>query len=171
MLARVLVTASVPAACNLEVGPRGVEATSQFVEPAPGVSERALPPFESLYVDGPLDVEVRVNEPCTLRFEGDEERLVELSAEVRDGVLLVRADPGAPWRRGPRAVVTLPALTSLTAAGSGWVSVSGLDQARLAVRLRGSGDVRLRGRVGELAAEDGGAGRIDTDALDRRGTP
>lgn len=152
-------------ACNIAVGPQGVEATGTFLVPAPVVQERPVTDFASVYADGPLDVEIRVGGPCALRFEGDEERLAELTAEVRDGTLLVREGPGAPWRSGPRAIVELPVLVSVTAAGSGWVAVAGLDQERLVVRVRGSGDVLLRGRVAELDASAEGVGRVDASGL------
>ncbi|MCY2961414.1 MAG: DUF2807 domain-containing protein [Planctomycetota bacterium] len=155
-------------ACNLTAGPRGLDATSTLVPPAPATQARELPAFQSLYVEGALDVELRVGSPCAVRFVGDEDRLAELTAEVRDGTLLLAAEPATTWRDGPRAVVSLPALASLTSAGSGWVSVTGLDEARLAVTLRGSGDVLLRGRVGELVAEDRGAGRLDASGITPR---
>ncbi len=151
--------------CNLTAGPRGLEATGPFLERAPASEERAIPDFTGLYVDGPLDVEVRVGSPASVRFTGDEGRLVELGAEVREGTLILRADLGPAWRVGPRALVTLPELASITSAGSGWIAVTGLDAARIEVRLRGSGDVLLRGRVTELVADDTGAGRIDANAL------
>jgi len=156
-------------ACNVAVGPKGVEATGTFLVPAPVVQDRPVADFARVFVDGALDVEVRVGSPCALRFEGDEERLAELSAEVRDGTLLVRADPGPPWRSGPRGFVTLPELASVTSAGSGWIAVTGLDQERLEVRVRGSGDVLLRGRVAELDAASEGVGRVDASGLS--GTP
>ena len=173
VLARAVLAAALALipACNLTAGPRGLDATGPFLVPPPVSEQRALPPFASLYVDGPLDVEVRVGTPCSVRFTGDEGRLAELVAEVRDGTLLVRADPGAPWRDGPRALVTLPDLVSITSAGGGWVAVTGLDAARIEVRLRGSGDVRLRGRVGELVADDTGAGRIDASELEVGAAP
>lgn len=153
------------ASCNWTAGPRGVEATGPFLKRPPASEERVVPAFSSLYVDGPLDVEVRVGSPCSVRLTGDEGRLAEIGTDVRAGALLLRADPGPVWRDGPRAVVTMSELLTITSAGSGWIAVTGLDAARVEVRLRGSGDVLLRGRVGELVVDDTGAGRLDVEAL------
>ncbi len=149
------------AACSITSGPRGVEASGPFLPPRPAQSVLEFETFESIHVEGPLDVEVHVGGLHAVRFLGDEGRLWELRADLREGVLFLSADPGAPWRDGPRAIVTTSSLARLTAAGSGWISVVGLDEARLDVRVRGSGDVLLRGHVGELVTTVEGVGRID----------
>jgi len=159
------------ASCNITAGPDGVEATGVLLPPKPGIAEQSLAGFEHVFITGPVDVEVRVGDPSSVRFEGDPERLFELAADVRAGTLFVHSQPGLPWRSGPRAIVSTPTLAALTSDGSGWVAVSGLDQARLEVRLRGSGDVLLRGQVDELIARDEGVGRIDTVALTPRPPP
>lgn len=154
------------AACSITAGPLGVESSGPFLPPRPAKSVLEFEPFESIHVEGPLDVEVHVGGLHAVRFLGDEGRLWELRADLREGVLFLSADPGEPWRDGPRAIVTTAGLAHLTTAGSGWVSVIGLNEARLDVRVRGSGDVHLRGHVGELATTVEGAGRIDASGVD-----
>jgi hypothetical protein len=156
------------ASCNITAGPDGVETTGVFLPPKPGSVEQTLAEFEHVFITGPVDVEVRIGDTSSVRFEGDPERLFELAADVRAGTLFVHSDPGLPWSSGPRAVVSTPTLGTLTSAGSGWVAVTGLEQPRLEIRLRGSGDVLLRGQVDELIARDEGVGRIDTAALTPR---
>jgi hypothetical protein len=170
-LATALATALAFASCSITAGPAGVETTGVFLPPRPGSAEQALAEFEHVFVTGPVDVEVRVGDPSSVRFDGDPERLFELAADVRSGTLFVHSEPGLPWRFGPRAIVSTPTLATLTSDGSGWVAVTRLDQPRLEIRLRGSGDVLLRGRVDELIARDEGVGRIDTAALTARVPP
>ncbi len=152
-------------ACSITAGPHGVDAAGPFLPPRPAHSESAAAAFHAVLVEGPVDVEIRVGGLDRVRFEGDEERLPELTAEVRDRTLIVRAALGAPWRDGPKVIVDLPRLTKLTSGGSGWITVVGLDEARLEVRVRGSGDVHLCGRVGEFVSTIDGSGRIDSSEV------
>lgn len=164
-LAVAALSAAALGACNVAAGPRGVEATGPFLARGPASERREVAPFASVHVAGSIRVEIRVGAPCALEFGGDEGRLDELSAEVIDGTLLLADVVGAPWVHAPRAVVTLPTLGTVTSTGSGWIAVSGLDADCVAVRLRGSGDVLLRGHAEELDAEDTGSGRVVTDDL------
>jgi len=154
------------ASCAVAIGGDRTEVTGPFLQPAPGVEQRAVEPFRRVHVEGAIDVEVRVGWPLAVELHGDDDRLVELRADVRDGTLLLgNLVAGLPFRDGPRAIVSMPELDGLVSAGNGWVAVTGLDQDRLEVVLRGSGDVRLRGRVGELVERDEGVGRIDVSQL------
>jgi hypothetical protein len=169
-LAGVLVAASSLgfslAGCSLAVSQERTQISSPLVHPEPGVEQRAVEPFRRIHVEGTLDVEVRVGWPLAVELHGDDGRLVELRTDVRDGTLLLgNIVAGPPFRDGPRAIVSMPELDGLVSAGSGWVLVTGLDQERVDVDLRGSGDVRLRGRVSRLRAHDVGAGDLDWSGL------
>ncbi|MBL8860691.1 MAG: DUF2807 domain-containing protein [Planctomycetes bacterium] len=160
-----VLAAAAAASCAGSVGPKGLEARAEFVDPAPQTEERAVAGFERLRVEGVVDVEVRLGSPHALRVRGDVGRLCEITAEVRDGTLILGAAPGRPWRGAPRAFVEAPRLDALVAAGAGWTAVFGLDQDELEVRVEGSGDVLLAGRVGAVRADLRGAGRLDRRQL------
>jgi hypothetical protein len=152
--------------CAFAVHDDRTEVAGPFLRPAPGVEQRAVEPFRRIHVEGAIDVEVRVGWPPAVELRGDADRLDELRTDVRDGTLLLgNVVAAVPFRDGPRAIVSVPELDALVAAGSGWVAITGIDQERLEVVLRGSGDVRLRGRVAELVARDEGAGHIDVAHL------
>jgi hypothetical protein len=152
-------------ACVFVVQPEP-EASGPFIHPAPERVERELGPFRRVLVEGSVDVELRTGVPRRVRVEGDKGRLAEVRTELREGTLVVSFPAESRlFRDGPRVVVEVEALDALVAAGSGWIAVSGLDQERLEVELRGPGDVRLRGKVGALAARVTGAGQLDVLAL------
>ncbi len=154
------------AGCAVAVGGDRTEVTGPFVHPAPGVEQRVVEPFRRLHVEGAIDVEVRVGWPLAVELHGDADRLVELRTDVRDGTLLLgNIVVGLPFRDGPRAIVSMPEHDGVLSAGNGWVLVTGLDQERIDVDLRGSGDVRLRGHVTRLRAHDVGAGDLDSSGL------
>lgn len=147
------------------------EARGLFLEPAPGHEERAVAAFTRILVEGPIDVTVTVavavGRCAPLALEGDAGRLDEVAADVQGGTLFLSLPHGTrPFREQPRARVATARLDSLVAAGSGWVIVSGLDQERFDVEARGSGDVLLRGKVGELRVRIEGAGDIDAAGLE-----
>jgi hypothetical protein len=166
LVAAAAIAAHPLAGCSLALSTEKTEISSPLVHPAPGVERRAVEPFRRIHVEGSIDVEVRVGWPLAVELQGDAGRLVELRTEVRDATLIVDdvvAD--RPFRHGPRAIVSVPELDAIVAAGRGWVAVTGLDQDRLEVVVRGSGDVRLRGRVARLDAREEGLGRVDRAAL------
>lgn len=161
-----VIAAASLAGCAVSLQGDRTDVSGPFVTPAPGLEQRATESFRRIHVEGVIDVEVRVGWPLAVELRGDAERLVELRTDVRDGTLLLgNVVVDRPFRDGPRAVVSLPELDGLVAAGSGWVLVTGLDQERIEVDLRGSGDVRLRGRVHRLSAHDVGAGDLDRSGL------
>jgi hypothetical protein len=169
LAARCLLVAAFAAtlpACLVVVHGDETEGYSPLVPVVPEREARAVGEFQRVLVEGALQVELRVGLPRSVRVEGDAGRLHEVQTEVRDGTLVLSHPlEFGSWRDGPRALVDCPGLASLVAAGSGWVAVGGLDQESFQLEVRGSNDVRLRGRVDQLAVAIEGAGTADVSEL------
>ncbi len=158
------------AGCVMVVHSKGAEAHSPLLAPAPVREARSVDAFRRVHAEGGVDVELRVGTARAVHVEGDAGRLAEVRTEVRGDTLLVTWHyDGARWRNGPRAVIDVEALDGVVHAGAGWMALSNLDQERLEVEQRGTGDVLLRGRVGLLVARISGPGDVDVAALEAAG--
>jgi Putative auto-transporter adhesin, head GIN domain len=114
---------------------------------APPASERRymLTNFDTIRVQGPLEVVVTTGASAGARAEGDPRALDQVSVSVSGTTLTVREGvngwggyPGAV-RTLPRVLVTVPRLTSANVSGSGRLSVDRMAGARLVLSLTGAG--------------------------------
>jgi hypothetical protein len=132
------------------------------------VSEaRNLPAFQGVSLAGAMDLVVRQGATQAVEVQADDNLLPYLETEVSgsgaDARLQVR------WKRGAsvynassvRVNVTVPVLTSLSAAGSGDMLVEPFETPRLSISISGSSDTRLRQlTAGELLVSISGSGDV-----------
>lgn len=108
---------------------------------------------------GPDTVRIEPGEKLAIKVEGDPEQAAHLRFTLKDGTLGVLRDRKGWGIGGPVSVlVTMPAPTSLTMAGSGKISAAALAR-EAAITIAGSGDVETPKVDGDkLEVSIGGSG-------------
>jgi len=157
---------------------------------APIDDVRALAPFSSVVVNGPVDVRMKPGpvERAVVRAQANIAPLIE--TRVERGRLVVGPKPATAFRtRGRlRAEVTFRELNRAVVAGSGDlriervrapifeatlrasgdVSIDSLEAEAVALSLSGSGDFSASGRASRLGVVIEGAGDVRADRLQAR---
>lgn len=148
--------------------------------------------FTGVDLRGPDDIQVKTGDTFSVRAEGDSKVLDRLEVRVVGGVLKIgRKDSDHGWlwggnrdENGVKIFVTLPHLNSasvagsgnLTAdkgegdfkaavAGSGDLSVAGLQGGAVDLDLAGSGNLKVAGTATSFKASIAGSGDIDAKGL------
>ncbi|WP_264604898.1 DUF2807 domain-containing protein [Sphingobium sp. B11D3D] len=122
--------------------------------------------FDSIRVEGPLEVSLETGRGASARGEGDRATLDALQLTVSARTLTVRlrapvaGAAGAQGARGTaRLALTAPSLRRVQLVGSGLLRVKGLNKAAADVNLVGSGRIEVRGiEIDDLKLVQGGAG-------------
>ncbi|MCW2367238.1 hypothetical protein M2341_002685 [Sphingobium sp. B7D2B] len=122
--------------------------------------------FDSIRVEGPLEVSLETGRGASARGEGDRATLDALQLTVSARTLTVRLrapGAGAAGARGDRGTarlaLTAPSLRRVQLVGSGLLRVKGLNKAAADVNLVGSGRIEVRGiELDDLKLVQGGAG-------------
>jgi hypothetical protein len=160
MLARSLVVLVLAiTGCNLSLGNGTVGSGT------PAQETRAVPGFDSLDVDGSVDVTVRVGSPAGLEVRGDDNLLSHVKSEVRGSTLHLWPEGSYTTTLGLSATVSVPALVSLRNDGSADIVVTDVEGEQLTITNQGSGDLSLAGRVDTLTIDVNGSGDVDAKAL------
>lgn len=113
--------------------------------------------FDSIRVEGPLNVAVETGRGASARGEGGAASLDQVDLRVASRVLTVRLKP-SPFessrdRNAPaiRLSLTAPSLRRVQLTGAGSLNITGLDKSRAEIIASGSGSIAITA--------------IDTDAL------
>ena len=131
----------------------------------------ATPVPQALVLLGPDEVQVRQGEQLAIAVDGDKAVTDRLRFTLKDGALgVLRAKGTSGNDSNGKAVirVTMPALRSVTMAGSGKISAAGLaSQAK--VTIAGSGDIETAGAASDdLDLTIAGSGSYRADGTVRR---
>ncbi len=119
---------------------------------------RALPGFSKLDLSGSTNVIVTAGGRQSVVVHADSNLLRHVTTRVTSRTLVI-GTAGRFTTKSPMSVaVTVPALTSVELSGSGTVSISGINAARLTATLPGSGIIRASGTVTRLDVTIGGSG-------------
>jgi hypothetical protein len=101
-----------------------------------------------------------------LAVTADDNLLGLLTAEVKDGTLILGAEKGKSFAgKMPVYKITVADLRSLALQGSGEADAGKLDGNALAVAIAGSGAAKLAGRADELTIAVSGSGTCNAAAL------
>jgi hypothetical protein len=127
------------------------------------VETRPVEPYDRLEVSESIDVQVVPGDGREVRVAAGEHVIDRVETESSGGVLkLDIRDRGIVIGPDPLndVSVQVPAsdLASVVVDGSGDVTLEGLDQEALELRVQGAGDVEASGSVDRLTAEIQGAG-------------
>lgn len=127
---------------------------------------RQVPPFTRIATGDAMDVEVVIGPRLSVEIEADDNLLAQFVTKVEAGTLTVESTGSYSTDRAPIVRVTMPSLAALDLSGSGDGNVRALAGGRLAVTIRGSGDITAAGRLSELDVVISGSGDADLAALD-----
>lgn len=128
---------------------------------------RSVPPFTSMKVQGPINVELKAGTAQSLTVRGDENFARGLVSEVVNGELRVHMrDKGVKaTRQEQRIVVTVPALRAFSAEGAGEIRLDNIRGERFDVDYRGAGSMRLAGEVKSFRMTAEGVGEVNARGL------
>jgi Putative auto-transporter adhesin, head GIN domain len=134
---------------------------------------RDVAPFDRLEVSDSLDVDVVSGGGGQVRVRAGRDVMDRVRTESRGGVLhLDIVDRGIVIGPDPlgdvRIEVPIRSLSGVLIEGSGEVDLSGVDEDRLELQVRGAGDITASGTVGHLSASIQGAADAELDELAAR---
>lgn len=124
--------------------------------------------FTSVAAGGPIQVIITLGSKEDVRFEGDEEAISTLIAEVKGNALIIR--PQMSWTSWAHkykdkkiiAHVNAKNIKSLTMSGDGSITVKGtISQNSLSTTLSGSGSITANIIVGDFTAVISGSGKLN----------
>jgi Putative auto-transporter adhesin, head GIN domain len=124
--------------------------------------------FNAIAAGGPIQVIVTLGNKEDLRFEGDEEAISSLVAEVKGNTLMIR--PQTSWTSWAHkyknkkiiAHVSAKTLKSLTMSGDGSLTIKGtINNSSLAATLSGSGSITANINVDRFTAVLSGSGKLN----------
>lgn len=148
--------------------------------------------FQQIEVAGPYDVEVRTGTNASVSAKGGEKLLDKTTVEVEGDKLVIRPERNHSifnfgWGHRGKAsfVVTVPALTAATiagsgdirvdkvqgnsfegtVAGSGGLDVAAIDVQQLKLAIAGSGGVKTAGKAQSANYDIAGSGDIEAGAV------
>lgn len=148
--------------------------------------------FTAIEVAGPYDVDVRTGSAVSVSAKGGEKLLEKTTVEVDGDKLVIRPERNHSffnfgWGRHGKAsfVVTVPALTGATiagsgdirvdkvqgasfdgtVAGSGGIDVAALDVQQLKLSIAGSGSVKGSGKAQSAKYDIAGSGDVEAGAI------
>ncbi|MTV37596.1 head GIN domain-containing protein [Duganella radicis] len=134
------------------------------------VESRQVATLDSVDINGPMQVEIRVGQGTSLQVEGDSNILPLLRTDASGGMLRLWVDGNVRTSHPLRVTYTTPQLREVAANGSGQLNISGLNGGPLGLSLNGSRAVRLAGQVSRLDARLNGSGGLNASALDSGST-
>jgi hypothetical protein len=150
------------------LGGSGIQGNGQHVverRDAKVVAAAGIDSIDSIDINGPMEVEVRVGETPSLQVEGDSNLLPLLHTDVSGGTMRVWVEGNLRSSNPLRVVYTTARLRDIHTNGSGRLSVTGLNGGSLSLSQNGSRSVRLTGNVGRLEVRSNGSGSIDAAGL------
>jgi hypothetical protein len=125
--------------------------------------ERKVIGFTGIALSLPAQVNLVQTTVEGLTVTADDNVVPEIESVVESGVLHLRFRRGLSYsaKTRIRINVSAKAIDSIGVAGSGDVHAPAITAPRLAVKISGSGDIRLGGRVDELDVRITGSGDVD----------
>jgi hypothetical protein len=131
---------------------------------------RALPAFNSIRCEGPVNIVVEVGKTQALEITGDSKFVSKVETRVVGGELRVTMEEEEEgkhinMRDSDKIVVSLPALTAFRVKGAGQAILNNVDGERLELRFLGAGRLAANGKVRHLNLSATGVGEVDTQAL------
>jgi hypothetical protein len=147
-------------------GSNAVQGNGQVVTEQRAVSASV----DGIDIKGSMVVTVRVGESASLQVEGDSNLLPLLRTDASGGTLSIGFEGSVRSDHPLRVTLTLPRLRQVEAYGSGRLVVSGLNGGDFDVRLNGSRDVQIAGRVDRFDVRLNGSGGLNAASLDSGAT-
>jgi hypothetical protein len=129
---------------------------------------RSAEGYDSIYVKGPINLEIQAGKAHSLKLSGDGAYFSRIVTTVNDGRLnisFVRENKSVELKNLPRIVITLPELRKLVEEGAGETVLSNIDSKHLDINYKGAGRLAASGKVKHLVLEARGVGEVDAKEL------
>lgn len=123
--------------------------------------EIAVGDFRQLELDGSMNVEIRQGATPRLVVMAEDNLIDLVEAETEGDTLALGTRGSFRTRIGLRGILTVPSLEATSIKGSGDIDLDGWNAEALALRVMGSGDIRMSGVVDRVDAHVMGSGDID----------
>jgi hypothetical protein len=139
--------------------------TSAFASAAE--QTRAMPAFNGISAQGPINIVVEVGKAQSLVLKGDNRFLSRAMTRVVDGKLVITFPKGeeneinSDWT----IKVSMPALTSFQVEGAGSAELKNINSDSIDIGFQGAGRLVASGKVRQLKLNAQGIGDVDTKAL------
>jgi hypothetical protein len=139
-----------------------IKITKSFSE-----EERQVGSFKGVASGGPLTVKITMGDKESVRLEGDQEAIANLTTQVTSGILTIK--PKTKWNDWSRkynrtkvtVYITAKKITSLTMSGSGNIEVeNSINSPELSATLSGSGGITAIANVKAFTGTISGSGAI-----------
>ena len=129
---------------------------------------RALPSFTAIDLTGSSTITVHVGAEQAVVVHADDNLLDHVKTEVRNGTLVVSERGSFATSLPLRVEVTVARLDGTKLAGSGTISVDGVDARTFTAEVPGSGMLTVSGTVDQLDASLAGSGTMQLGGLTAR---
>lgn len=132
--------------------------------------QRPLAAFDSIGVQGPINLVVTAGKPQSLLLQGDTEQLNRIETRVSGGKLTISYPTGHKHSHDDRLsdtriVIAVPVLRSLYVEGAGLATLNGIAGDSIDIGFQGAGKLVANGSVKQLKLAAQGVGEVDTKAL------
>ncbi len=127
--------------------------------------KRDLPSFTAIETTGAFEVQVTCQKPASFEIEGDDNLLLLIKTEVRNGVLRISSTRHYTTNDPISLRITAPDLASVSNTGAGKFTVSDLKNDDFEIRSTGAALVIAEGLSSNVRISSTGAGKIDTQNL------
>jgi hypothetical protein len=132
----------------------------------PKTEAREVPAFDAIEVSGAVRLDVGHGPSQSLAITADDNLLSLFASEVTGTKLVIEATKSIRPKTDVRiAAVLARPLRSLTASGSVTGSITAIEGPELSIRVDGSGELTLAGKVSRLSIDISGSGEIDSLGL------
>lgn len=131
----------------------------------PATESRELAKFDELELRGTGDVEITIGRRGPLEITADDNILPLITTEIKDGRLIISVTGNTRTKTELTYKVTVPDIKAVELAGSGEISIKGVDNKRLSLQIKGSGDVSVSGQTGQLSIALKGSGDVNASKL------
>ena len=122
--------------------------------------ERSLPEFDSVELEGSMNVEISKGSSIKCTVEGDDNILPLLKTEVRGNRLRIYFKRGMSLSsyKVLNVYLEVPELSGVSVSGSGDISFTDVTRGEVKVSIDGSGDITGTGEAEAVTAEINGSG-------------
>lgn len=128
---------------------------------------REIGSFDRLSVEGSGEVFIEVGPSRSIEIEAEDNVMVVLTTDIRNGRLVLSIEDGHSLRqiKTPIYRITTPTLIGVAIAGSGDITVDGVDTTEFVVEIAGSGNVQTTGIADRLSVSIAGSGNYEGASL------
>jgi len=128
---------------------------------------REIGTFDRLSVEGSGEVFIEVGPSSSIEIEAEDNVMAVLTTEIRNGRLVLSIEDGHSLRqiKTPIYRITTPNLTGVAIAGSGDITIDGVDTTEFVVEIAGSGNVQPTGIADHLLVSIAGSGDYEGDLM------